>query len=157
MEGVTWVGTIASVLGLGAAIWAAVKAQTAAVAAGAARQEVRNLQAPWRLHDLEAQLRVLREMVVSSQWEACESIASICMAQVSEFMEHFKDGLDKEALNLLQTTSVNIGTIENVALRCIQADGLEASFDKEIAERAARSAIENVARVRGALMRRAGG
>jgi hypothetical protein len=156
MEIVTYVGTIASVVGLLVSYFAWGRARGAQTAAKEARQEVRNLQAPWRLHDLEVQLTVLRKAVVNAEWRSCESLARVCETQAVEFSAYLRDQLSEDECNDLLAISTSLSIVGGIGLRRAgshveTADGM----DVLVATGEVDGAIDNVAKIRGAMRLRA--
>ena len=117
MAALSWVGTIASVLGLLAAVWAAVKAQGAARAAEAARDSLRLLQAPWLLQELEEMVRVLQTAVHAEEWNAARMVADYGFGRSSGLMGYFGDQLSAKDLTLLKSVPGRLRSVSNVAVR----------------------------------------
>lgn len=155
MQIATWVGTGASILGLAAAIWAAIRAQGAASAARQARDELRRLQAPWSLLELQSLLYAVRNAIRDNAWPTCEVLTRWARDQIAEIAQYLQEELADEEFSALQGAIRAVGRIDDVALQYAeQGAGNPSRTKHRQAIEDVNSALGDIAAVRGAMRRR---
>lgn len=155
MEIATWVGTVASILGLAAAIWAAIRAQGAARAARQARDELRRLQGPWSLLELENVLGAVRSAIHDNAWPTCEVLSRWAMIQLAEIAQYLRQQLPNEEFGALQDAVSAVQRVDNIALQYSEPDmGNPSPTERQKAMGDVSAALRDVAGIRGAMRRR---
>ncbi len=151
----TWVGTIASVLGLMAAIAAGLKARSASRAAEEAVKQLKHLQAPWTARGLGVYLGILREAVARREWGSAEALAASGLAMALELRTYLADRLAEPEAQTFSDICFQLRLIVQTVKRLASvAEATPEPLDVAIVETSLARAEDLVAEITGTLRRR---
>ncbi len=130
MESFTFWASIASILGLAAAVWAAIKAHGAKKAAEQARNELRRQQIlPLSFH-IENLVTLVDAALKDRSWAACERQATWAFSQVVELWEYLREQLSNEEHFALANAAKGLQEIAASSLHFAQPEAAEPSHRK---------------------------
>lgn len=153
METVTWIGTIASVLGLTAAVWAGLKARSASHAAEEAVRQIRQIQAPLRLQDIEAQVVLVWNALLQREWASAQAVAGATAIRSAELREYLAAELSPQEAESLSEAAASLSMVHEMAVRFLLSEAVTPDeIDMIVANDQCMSARKRVSQIRGALM-----
>ena len=116
MEALTFWASIASILGLGAAVSAAIKAHGAQRAAQDTRDELRRQQALLLVFDIEKHIILVDNALRAKSWAVCEQLASWAVDQLGELSEYLRHQLNDDEYKALKKAAE---ALQYIAVRSV--------------------------------------